>query len=587
MADFKPILALLALSLLSLSANAYVTTIHVPAVITNKNIGNLTVVELNVTSGHGGVQVNGPVSVDADTIASAQTAAAYAASFLGLNEKSYNFNYTIEDSSLNVSGPSGGLAFTLLAVAALEHVQLAQNFTATGTISLNGSVGVIGGITDKSAAAAAGGMRFILVPYSPNDTLEALLYYISQQKYRIPLVEVSNVSQALPYALGQKSPSMLSLNLTQTFNVGAIGDSNISCTSCNTSAFGQLVNSTFNFTNSTIASIPNNFSFAKQQLEADLGNYRKLAGNGFLYTAADLSFLSFINAFALANSNNYTTTAAANLLSNVSDYCSSLIPPPMTTNNYEFVVGGRLRQYWANITLANAEQQLANEETTDDIAASIYTAASAVGWCRAASQLYSIASYMGGDYVQVSPSLRASAASAINRARNYGSSIYLQSALQAYNDGDYATALYATAYADSFGPSAPNVSTPQLYSKTLANIMRATNGTWPSQFASQAEFYFRQAVISNGTAERSYANQAYTTSLLAVNLESADGTISSSFIVSNSSQSTAGFSRQLGNIEQEISQIYSLMLVNAALLFVVLVVLLVRILPRGKPRRGR
>lgn len=583
MADFKTALAFLVLSSLSLSANAYVTTLHAPAVLQNQNVGSLTLFVLNVTPGNGVVQVSGPAIVDSDTLASAKTAAAYASSYLGLNEKDYNFNYTIEDSGANVSGPSGGLAFTLLAVAGLEHVQLAQNFTVTGTISLNGSVGLIGGITDKSQAAASGGMHFILVPSAPNETLETLLYYISQQENSIPVVEVSNVSQALPYALGQKQPSMLSINLTQSFNTGETGNSNVSCTSCNLSAFGQLVNSTFNFTRATIASLPSNFSSAMQQLSGNIDNYRKLANDGFLYTSADFSFLSFISAFTLANADNYTVSRAANLLSNVSGYCASLVPPPLTTSNYEFVTGGELRQYWANITIASAEQQLSSEQTTDDIITSIYTAASAEGWCMASAQLYSIASYMGGDYVQVSPSLRASAANAISKARNYGNSMYLQSALQAYNKGDYATALYAAAYANAFDSPIPNMSTAQLYSGTLANINNATNGTWPSQFASQSEFYFRQSLLSKGDVERSYASQAYLTSRLAAGLASANGAVTHSFIVSN--QSTAGLSPQLSNIEQQISQIYDLMFINAALLFVVLVVILVKILPQGKPKR--
>ncbi|MDE1855327.1 MAG: hypothetical protein KGH57_03365 [Candidatus Micrarchaeota archaeon] len=583
MADFKLALALLVLGLLPLSSGAYITTIHVPSVLQNENIGNLTVIHLNLTPGHGGVQVSGPTAVDADTIASAQTAAEYAASFLGLQEKNYNFNYTINDSNVSVSGPSGGLAFTLLAVAALEHRQLAQSFTATGTISSNGTIGLIGGITDKSNAASTGGMRFILVPYTSNGTLESLLYYISQQTNNIPVVEVANVSQALPYAFGEKSPTPLYINLTQTFDLVAVGNANVSCTGCNLSAFGQLVNYTFNITRSTVASLPSGFSSVKQQFTTNLNNYGGLKTNGFLYTSADFTFLSFINAFALANYRNYTLANATNLLANISSYCSSLVPPPLTTQNYEFVIGGRIRQYWANITLANAEQQLTSEQTTDDIVTSIYTAASALGWCKASAELYSIAPFMGGSYVDISPSLRSAAATAVNKARSTGSGIYVQTAAQAYNNGDYATALYAAAYANAFERPLPSYSTSKFYSETLGNIANATNGTWPSQFAIQSEFYFRQSFVSHSGANDSM-DQAYTTSVLAAGLQAANGAISSSFTITN--QSVAGMAQQISGIEQQISQIYEIMLVNAGLLFAVLMVLLVHMLPRGKKRRG-
>ncbi len=589
MADFRPVLALTIIAALSLSSSAYITSIHAPAVIQNRNVGNLTLITLNLTPGDGLVSVdNNAPSVGLDTVASAQTAAAYASSFEGVRESSYDFNYTISSIApdvvdSNVSGPSAGLAFTLLAVAALRHTQLQPNFTVTGTINSDGSVGLIGGVYDKVGAAKADAMRYALVPAAPSGSLEELLYYISQQTYGLPVAEVANVSQALPYAFGSASPSPLSINLTDNYNASAAGYSNITCTSCNSSAFGQLVNATFNFTSSLISSASNNFSSAKNQLSANLRNYRKLASAGYLYTAADFSFLNYIDAFTLSNAQNYTSSGAAGLLNNVSAYCSSLVPPPLTTQNYEFVIGGELRQYWANITISNAQQALASEQSTDDIIQSIYTAASAMGWCKASSELYSVAPYMGGSYVVVSPSLGSSAATAINRVRGYGNGLYLQAATQAYNNGDYATALYATTYVGAFSSPLPSVSAPRLYSMTLQNLANATAGTWPSQFATQSEFYFRQSLVASGSAETSYADQAYTTSVLAASLSSANGAISNSFIATNQSGGAA-VSQQLSSIEQNISQIYTLLLVNATLMFVVLVVLLFHMLPHGKAR---
>lgn len=578
---FKPAPAIIMLLLLLTSANAYVTAIHVPAVIENRNIGNLTVMQLNVTPGTGSVQISGPSSVDASTLASAQTAATYAASYLGLKETSYNFNYTISDKNQSVSGPSGGLALALLAVAGLQHRQLAQNFTATGTVSGDGNVGLIGGIYDKLGAAKAGNMKYALVPFAPNSSFEYLLYYISQQQRSIPVVLVANVSQALKYAFGSQKPAPLAINLTKGGNFGAAGISNITCGSCNASAFSQIVNFTFNFTGGAITALGNNFSAARQQLMGNINAYKRLAANGYLYTAANLAFLDFVPAFALSNYRNFTASSASSMLGSVSSYCSSLVPPPLTTANYEYVIGGELRQYWANITLASAQQQLNSEQTTDDIIQSIYTSATALGWCKASNQLFAVAPYLGGSYVQVSPSLRTNAAAAINSARSYGNNIYLQSATQAYSAGDYATALYSATYANVFSPQVPNMSTAQLYSKVLKNIANVTSGTWPSQFASQAEFYFRESVASQGASSNRYAAQAYTTSLLALSLAQVNGAISRSFLASNAT--VAGLPQQINGIQQSIQQIYAILLVNAVLLFVVLVVLLVHLLPKNRP----
>jgi hypothetical protein len=222
---------------------------------------------------------------------------------------------------------------------------------------------------------------------------------------------------------------------------------------------------------------------------------------------------------------------------------------------------------------------------------SISRAAPALGWCKSSNELYSLAANMGSDYVQVSPSLRTKVLNAISSARNYGSNLYLDSALQAYNDGDYATALYSATYANVFPSPVPNISTSQLYSMTSQNIANSTLGIWPSQFADQAEFYFRQSLVSSGTKEKNYAEQAYTTSLLSSGLAQANAEINSSFTATANVSNVAGVSPQLqqqvNNIQQSISQIYVILLLNVVLLFAVLVVLLVHILPKKQNGSAR
>lgn len=577
----KSLLALLTLCVLAASASAYVTRINVPAVLENQNIGNLTPVQLNVTSGNGAVLVQGPSSVDADTLASAHTAVGYAASSLGLKASNYNFVYTIEEKNITVSGPSGGLAFTLLAVAALQHRQLAPYFTATGTISSNGTVGPIGGVYDKVGAAKENGMQFILAPGGDNSSIEALIYYISQQTYGIPIKEVSNVSQALPYAFGSSKPSAFQFNLSQTYNLTSLSAANITCTDCNVSDFAELVNYTLNYSNNIISSIGSNFSGVKQSLLSNLEDYRMLAKKGYLYTAADLSFLDSRDAFTIAHAQNFSADSAAQLLDNISSYCSSLVPPSLTDQNYEYVLGGSFRQVLGNVTIAASEKLLSSEQTSDDIIDSVQSAATALGWCRTAYESYKIASEIGGKNVQVSSSLSSDAFTAISNARSYGDSIYLEAALQAYKSGDYATALYAATYANIFYPSASNnMTVPQLYSKALQNINNATNGTWPSQFAVQAEFYLRQSLTLQGANKKSDVEQAYTTSLLATDIASANNEISSFFTASNATV-TATMPQQLFQemdlIKQNVSQLYLLLLLTVLLLFAIFVILLVHI----------
>lgn len=68
----------------------------------------------------------------------------------------------------DIGGPSAGLAFTLALIDELSPGSLTgpQDVAVTGTISLDGSVGAIGGLTQKVSAVHQNGVRTFLVPAS-------------------------------------------------------------------------------------------------------------------------------------------------------------------------------------------------------------------------------------------------------------------------------------------------------------------------------------------------------------------------------------------------------------------------------------
>lgn len=68
----------------------------------------------------------------------------------------------------DIGGPSAGLAFTLAMIDELSPGDLTgpQDVAVTGTIALDGSVGAIGGLTQKVSAVHQNGVRVFLVPAS-------------------------------------------------------------------------------------------------------------------------------------------------------------------------------------------------------------------------------------------------------------------------------------------------------------------------------------------------------------------------------------------------------------------------------------
>ena len=496
-------------------------SIHAPAVILENNSGILTVISLTVTKGTGIVTISGPSEVGNSTLESAQTAAVAAANYLGINYKDYNFEYVINDSA-NVSGPSAGTAMALLAISALSHRQMIQNFTVTGTISPNDSIGEIGGVYDKISAASKDGMKFALVPKVPQASFENELYYLTQETFNIPLVQVSNLSAAVKFVFNYNGARILSNQTTYTpytnYHVNEIPNATIQCSNgCNILNFINLVSFTFNITESKIQTVGSSSNFANlaAQLNNQLNESKALAKKGYLYLGADLSFIDYINAFYFAN-HNTTKSGALETINNVSNYCNAITPPSMTNANYNYVLGGELRQEWGIYTITNVLNSYnATAVDTDGILDNIYAAGEANAWCSAAQQMYNIAGKIGGTNVYSTPAIEALANSSIKRASNYGG-MYLSSAESAYGAGNYPAAIIDADYAYALG-SSYNMNTSALLDNAAAIANNSTYGVWATQFSNEAMFYVKEAnlPIVNATQQRSYAESAYSTALLA------------------------------------------------------------------------
>ena len=78
----------------------------------------------------------------------------------------FDFPIPIDIAVEEIGGPSAGLAFTLEVLDVLTAGDLTggQRVAATGTIGLDGSVGQVGGVAQKTAAAKREGVGLLLVP---------------------------------------------------------------------------------------------------------------------------------------------------------------------------------------------------------------------------------------------------------------------------------------------------------------------------------------------------------------------------------------------------------------------------------------
>ncbi len=562
------------------------SSIHAPAVILENNTGVLTNISLTVTTGNGIVRILGPQQVGNSTLDSAIIAAHYAAQISKMNESNYDFNYTIYNSS-NVTGPSGGAALTLLAISALNHRQISSSLTITGTISPNGAIGEIGGAYDKAGAAAHSGMRAILVPNASFDSFEEKEYLLAQSHYLIPLIQVSNISQAEAYMFGQKQISAseeVNYSLGYNYNLTALTNATVSCsTSCNYTPFNALGGYTINMTahevkNSTLSSLP----LIRGELSQALSQSESVLSKGYVYTGSDLAFLDYINAYMFSNFNTSRHELPL-LMQGVQNYCEYYAAPQLTVANYQYIIAAEMRQGWGNYTIAqDISSYNISQSTSDEVLGSTYLAGESNAWCNAASYLYNH-TYAPSDYLVPSISLSSVAASRIARAAQYHG-MYLQLANASYAAHNYPVAILDADYAYAFGYSSEFLQQNATYlnSRAAALAANATYGVWATEFSKESQFYTKESILaSNSTIAEGYAQNAFTVAFLAsqlskdtsliYNMSAKEGYPSTVSTGSTSPETNLRLSEILG----DIYSILALLVILIVLLIITMIILFV------------
>lgn len=138
------------------------------------------------------------LEVNGQTYLGSKTHPGHATACIGVldAEPSYAISklpFQVNLNSEGIVGPSAGLAFTLGLMQKLDAANLTNSLqvAATGTMSVTGQIGAIGGIQQKTIAVRSSGARIFLVP--PAN-------YATAEKYagsKLKVFAVSTISQAL------------------------------------------------------------------------------------------------------------------------------------------------------------------------------------------------------------------------------------------------------------------------------------------------------------------------------------------------------------------------------------------------------
>ena len=118
----------------------------------------------------------------------------------------FDFPFVVNVDSAGIGGPSAGLAFTLGILDALRPGELTggRGVAVTGTISLDGTVGPVGGVVQKTAAVKAAGIGLFLVPADEYELARA------HAGKKLKVVKVDTLADALR-ALGEQGGDLSAL----------------------------------------------------------------------------------------------------------------------------------------------------------------------------------------------------------------------------------------------------------------------------------------------------------------------------------------------------------------------------------------
>ena len=299
--------------------------------VTNSSNGTLVgvpaLLNLTITNGTGEVFLGSTPLTQTDTQAQAVLSANLACQLLNVNCDNYNFYYYITSSSVEVGGPSAGSAFTMAAMSILSGKPLNKNVAMTGTANPDGSVGIVGDVSQKSEAAANQHIKTFLYPSTDTISSAALSYDEAHGETPIP---VSSEYQAFQYFTGYNVTPTVNYNIQTSLYLSLMKQTYLQFDSYQNSLYSSLPS--VNSSNSSIQLLINQAvsDMSTQKAEAANGSYY-VAASSMITSSSDLLQAKILETLPSSNQNSFvsgliskensTITGIENNISN--DYISN------------------------------------------------------------------------------------------------------------------------------------------------------------------------------------------------------------------------------------------------------------------------
>ncbi|NYZ77887.1 hypothetical protein H0N96_00605, partial [Candidatus Micrarchaeota archaeon] len=438
--------------------------------------GILTTMEAEVISSNlSGIFVDIKPFVSVETQQSAELAAKIAAKKARVPLDGKTVLFKIIANAEVVDGPSGGTALALLAYSEFMNKSrlLRSDLAITGSIEQDGSVGKIGGVTEKvKAAIQAGGIMLFIVPSGQSRQDGTDLNQLGAAN-GMQVIETDDLNEIIALAFTPKGshvaqPVHANLPLAlenapavspEAQQMRGLAEQEIKRLENISKTLGERVNA--------VVQNADNGSEVKRVKEANdaaLNTTRYLLSKDYFYSAANLAFVTETNSegFLLENITKAELTALLDKLqaelqpSFEQKFSTSF--NKATLENWEWIAGAEARYEWARKKAAEVRVKLAISKNSTALKELIVDYLSARNWLHTADSMSTIAgSTAGSGPLANETNARANALRIIQAANESISSIseqeaewHLQAAEQSFQDGNYFGASIDACFALSF-----------------------------------------------------------------------------------------------------------------------------------------
>jgi len=178
--------------------------------------GDTLFIEVALTAGKGEIKLTGKLGeVMKESAQAALTYVKANASRFGINVTNLqktDVHIHVPEGAVPKDGPSAGVTITTAVVSAFTKIPVKKNVAMTGEVTLRGRVLRIGGLKEKSIAAATAGISVIIIPEGNKRDLEKIPTSV---KKIIKFIGVNHVDQVIAQAL-KKTPKTFQTAVQKT-----------------------------------------------------------------------------------------------------------------------------------------------------------------------------------------------------------------------------------------------------------------------------------------------------------------------------------------------------------------------------------